>query len=223
MNQRPQLSSIDFWEDHEQLCKQLLRDALAELTPRPIDADENDLNRLLYRAIIRVSQKAAQDGNHIPVVVPEGRNPPAASDQERAEREFKIPDFYWAYIDPHASDPNDASKQFVVECKRLANPIARYAREYVRSGIARFINFGHGYGKGMRSGAMVGYLQEVLLDDALAVVHGVAAGDAIVVLAVITRHGENGGEFHHQVTRPIPVSPFHLTHLWTRIGPELGP
>ena len=223
MNQRPQLSSIDFWEDHEHLCKQLLRDALAELTPRPIDADENDLNRLLYRAIIRVSQKAAQDGNHIPVVVPEGRNPPAASDQERAEREFKIPDFYWAYIDPHASDPNDASQQFVVECKRLANPIARYTREYVRSGIARFINFGHGYGKGMRSGAMVGYLQEVLLDDALAVVNGVAAGDAIAVLAVITRHGENGGEFHHQVTRPIPVSPFHLTHLWTRIGPELGP
>ncbi len=223
MNQRPQLSSIDFWDDHEQLCKQLLRDALVELGSGPIGADENDLNRLLYRAIIRVSHKAAQDGDYIPAVVPEGRNPPAASDQERAEREFKIPDFYWAYIDPHANDPDDASKQFVVECKRLVNPIARYTGEYVRSGIARFISFGHGYGKGMRSGAMVGYIQEIRLDDALMGVNGVAAGDAIAVLAVIERHGEKGAELCHQVTRPIPVSPFDLTHLWTRIGPEPTP
>lgn len=223
MNQRPQLSSIDFWNDHEQLCKQLLRDALADLEDGPVAADENDLNRLLYRAIIRVSQKAEQDGDHIPVVVPEGKNPPAASDLERAEREFKVPDFYWAYIDPLAPDPNDASKQFVVECKRLTNPIARYTREYVRSGIARFINFGHAYGKGMRSGAMVGYLQEVFLDDALARVNGVANGDAIQTLAVTRRHGEKGAEFGHQVTRPIPVSPFDLTHIWTRIGPEPVP
>ena len=67
---------------------------------------------------------------------------------------------------------------------------------------------------------MVGYLQEVFLDDVLARVNGVANGDAIQVLAVIRRHGEKGAELGHQVTRPIPVSPFHLTHIWTRIGPE---
>ena len=220
MTQRPQLSSIDFWGDHDRLCKQLLRDALAALEDSSIDADENDLNRLLYRAIIRVSQKAEQGGEHIPVVVPEGRNPPAASDQERAGREFKIPDFYWAYIDPLANDPNDAAKQFVVECKRLTTPTARYTREYVRSGIARFINLGHGYGMGMKSGAMVGYLQGIFLDDALARVNGTAAGDAIAILTVRTRDGEKGAEFDHDVDRPIPVSPYHLTHIWTRLGPE---
>ena len=220
MNQRPRLSSIDFWSDHELLCKQLLRDALADLEDRPIAADENALNRLLYRAIIRVSQKAEQDGGHIPVVVPEGRNPPVPSDLERAEREFKVPDFYWAYIDPLAHDPNDASKQFVVECKRLTNPMARYTKEYVRSGIARFISLGHAYGKGMRSGAMVGYLQEIFLDEALTGVNGVANGDAVQILAVIRRYGESGAEFGHQVTRPIPASPFYLTHIWSRIGPE---
>ncbi len=223
MNQRPQLSSLDLWSDHEQLCKQLLRDALAELEDSPIDADENDLNRLLYRAIIRVSQRASESGDHVPVVVPEGRNPPAASDKERAEREFKTPDFYWAYIDPLASDPNDASKQFVVECKRLAKPISRYAREYVKSGIARFINIGHGYGKGVRSGAMVGYLQEVFLDEALMGVNRQAAEDAIPDLLALRRDGESSAELVHQVTRQFTVSPFQLTHVWTRIGPEPVP
>ena len=220
MSHQPQLSSIDLWSDHERICKELLWEALATLDDKPVDADETVLNRHLYRAIIRVSYRAAQSGEHIPPVVPEGRNPPAASDQERIEREFKIPDFYWAYIDPLADDPNDASKQFVVECKRLTNPIARYTREYVKSGIARFINVGHGYGKGMKSGAMVGYLQEVLLDETLSKVNSVTNGNSITALTVSNRNGEVGAEFQHDVVRTIPTSPFHLTHLWTRIGPE---
>lgn len=220
MSHQPQLSSIDLWSDHERICKELLWKALATLDDKPVDADEIVLNRHLYRAIIRVSYWATKSGEHIPPVVPEGRNPPAASDQERTEREFKIPDFYWAYIDPLADDPNDASKQFVVECKRLTNPIARYTREYVKSGIARFINVGHGYGKGMKSGAMVGYLQEVLLDEALSEVNSVTNGESITALTVSNRSGEAGAEFQHDVVRPIPMSPFHLTHLWARIGPE---
>ena len=219
MNQQPQLSSIDFWQDHERLCNQLLRDALGMLEDSLINANENDLNRLLYRAIIRASHAIAQDEEHIPPVVYEGRNPPDGTDQERADREFKIPDFYWAYIDPMAKDPNDAAKQFVVECKRLADPVARYAEEYVRSGIARFINLGHGYGKGMKSGAMVGYLQEVLIDDALKEVNRVAYGDAISTLVATSRTGEDGAEFCHEVIRPFPASPYRLTHIWTRIGP----
>ena len=218
MSQRPQLSSLDLWDDHERLCKQLLRDALTALGDASVGADENELNRLLYRSIIRVSHSAAQSGEHIPPVVPEGKNPPAASDEERARREFKIPDFYWAFIDPLADDPDDASKQFVVECKRLTNPVTRYSQEYVRSGIARFIGLGHGYGKGMKSGAMVGYLQEVFLDDALTHVNGVAVEDNINTLALRTRDGENGAELDHSVARPIPVTPYRLTHIWSRVG-----
>ena len=220
MSQRLQLSSIDLWSDHERLCKKLLWTALQELGDTPIDANENDLNRLLYRAIIRVSHKAAQDGDYIPAVVPEGRNPPVATDQERAEREFKIPDFYWAYVDPLAIDPDDASKQFVVECKRLTLPLSRYTREYVRSGVSRFINLGHGYGKGMQSGAMVGYLQDIILDNALAGVNGVATNNSIALLAVRHRDGEKGAELGQDVIRPFPVSPFRLTHIWARIGSE---
>ncbi len=47
----------------------------------------------------------------------EGRNPPVASDAERAAREHKIPDFYWAYIDHLAVNPLAAARQFVVDAK----------------------------------------------------------------------------------------------------------
>ena len=220
MNRQPRLSSIDLWGDHERLCTELLRLALESLADQSPDTNENDLNRALYRAIIRLSHKAAHGGEYIPPVVPEGRNPPASTDLERAKREFKIPDFYWAYIDPLVDDPDDASKQFVVECKRLTNPSAHYVREYVDSGIARFINLGHGYGMGMKSGAIAGYLQDVLLDDALVRVNDVVQGNAIPSLVQTHRRGETGAEFEHIVVRAFPESPFRLIHIWGRIGPE---
>ena len=220
MTRQPQLSSIDLWNDHEQLFLELLLEAVAELVGQSTEANENDLNRRLFRAIIRVSYNAARSGIDVPTVVPEGRNPPAASDKERAKREFKIPDFYWAYVDPLVDDPNQAYKQFVVECKRLTSPESTYFPAYVRSGIARFINQGHGYGQEMKSGAMVGYLQKVFVDDALTGVNGVAINDHIPPLTTKHRAGETGGEFDHDIYRSFPVSPFHLYHIWARIGPE---
>ena len=219
MNHRPRLWALDLWSQHEALCLGLLRQALKDVASQAsVEHDEDTLNRELYRAIIRSSQSVAQRGEHLPVVVPEGRNPPVSSDQERAEREFKIPDFYWAYIDPHASDPNDAAKQFVVECKRLTRPPADYTREYVKSGIARFINVGHGYAKGVASGAMVGYLQHVVLDDAIHRINGIAEAEAIPPLNRGRRVNETRAEFDHDVTRPFPVSPFRLAHIWARMG-----
>ena len=138
MGHQPRLSTLGLWERHERLCMQLLREALEALDNQPPREVENNLNRLLYRAINRATQQLIQSGEHHPSVVYEGRNPPAGSDSERAEREFKIPDFYWAYVDPHASDPNYASKQFVVECKRLTRPPARYARKYMKLGLPAF-------------------------------------------------------------------------------------
>ena len=220
MSQSPRLSSIDLWGDHQRNCLRVLREALASLAGQSADAHENDLNRCLFRAINRVAYYAIQGGEDIPPVVYEGRNPPSPSDRERAEREFKIPDFYWAYYDSLASNPDESYKQFVVECKRLTQPVAHYAREYMQSGIARFINVEHGYGKDVPSGAMVGYLQKVSIDDALAGVNGVVVAKLIPALAFRNRDGERGSVLAHRINRPIPISPFILTHVWSRIGPE---
>jgi hypothetical protein len=220
MSARPRLSSLDLWAAHERRCIELLRAGLSLLAADPGGESEPDLNRRLYRAIVRASHAAAGAGDAPPpVVVPEGRNPPAVSDRERAEREFKIPDFYWAYIDDLAPDPAAAAKQFVVECKRLtlASKDWVYTEEYVRSGIARFISLGHGYGMDMASGAMVGYLQEIRLDDALAEVNAHAHADSIPPLSLNARSGEDSADLDHHLTRSFPESPFHLLHLWVRV------
>ena len=223
MNGQPRLSAAVVWSQHERLCTGLLRQALESLADNFPNENEDDLNRDLYRAIIRYSHKAAQDGRYIPPVVPEGRNPPASTDQERARREFKRPDFYWAYIDPLVDNPDEASKQFVVECKRLTTPSTHYMREYVVSGIARFIDVGHGYGMGMKSGAVIGYLQKVTLDDALCRVNAEALQVSIPVLVQRVRREEAGAEFDQLVLRAFPESPFHLIHIWGRIGPAPTP
>ena len=187
------------------------------------DALENDLNRCLFLAINRVSYYAMQTGEDIPPVVYEGRNPPAPTDNERVAREFKIPDFYWAYIDPLTDSPDDSYKQFVVECKRLTPHKTNYSQEYVLSGIARFISESHAYGKGMPGGAMVGYLQYLSIDSALAEVNGVAGANAIPPLALRQRNGEISAELNHQLLRSFPISPFLLVHVWARIDPNQIP
>lgn len=226
MNEGPALTSLGLWGRYERLCIQLLRDALADLAAEPTGQNENDLNRGLYRAIVRASHSAARSGATPPVVVPEGRNPPAASDRERAEREFKIPDFYWAYVDPLMENPDECAKQFVVECKRLATRTKDwvYTREYVESGIARFIRPAHGYAKGMASGAMVGYLQQIPLDVALDEVNVSADATAIPRLAMTARDGEAAADLDHELVRPFPQSPFRLAHVWARVdGTPLRP
>ena len=220
MSEGPRLSSLDLWAWHEHRFVGLLREALALLAGDPGGEVEVDLNRSLYQAIVRVSHASVvASGEPLPVVVPEGRNPPAATDRERAEREFKIPDFYWAYVDDLAADPDTAAKQFVVECKRLTTASKNwvYTEEYVKSGIARFISRGHGYGMGVASGAMVGYVQQIGLDDALGEVNAYASADSIPPLRLSARSEDDNAELDHEFARSFPESPFRLLHLWVRV------
>lgn len=197
----------------------LLRRALSQIGVNSAEKTEPELNRDLYREIVRASHDAAKRGEEPPVVVPEGRNPPVGSDREQTIREFKIPDFYWAYIDHMTEDPSMAARQFVVECKRLTERSANwiFTREYVRSGIARFISNSHGYGKETPSGAMVGYLQCISLDEALREVNDIARLDSIPTLNIQARDNEVSADLDHDIVRTFPESPFHLTHVWVRV------
>ena len=217
MSRQPQLTSLDLWGKYERLCTQLLRDALPALANRSASEDEPALNRALFVAIEDITHKLQQSDEQVPVLIYEGRNPPDPGDSEQTERERKIPDFCWAYYDQYAGR-GDFRMSFVVECKRLTQPPGAYTRKYVKSGIARFINVEHSYGHGMASGAMVGYLQEIALDDSLTRVIAVAAEDAIPPLTLGRRDGEASAEFDHDLDRSFPKSPFRLIHIWARIG-----
>jgi hypothetical protein len=221
MTDRPRLTSIDLWQRHEQRCVQILRDAIALLAAGPASEGEPELNRRLYRAIIALQVADARRGlEQLSVVVPEGRNPPVASDAQRTPREHKIPDFYWAYVDYLAPDPEVVACQFVVECKRLtaASKDWDYIAQYVHSGILRFVTEEHGYGKGTASGAMLAYLQDIDADQALAEVNAQASANGLSALAIRRRSADALIELDHQLDRPFPDSPFLLMHLWTRVS-----
>lgn len=219
MTDRPSLMSVDLWELHERRCMQLLHEALILLDDGPADEGECDLNRRLYRSIIAAHTRAARDGaEQLPVVVPEGRNPPVESDTERATREHKIPDFYWAYVD-HFAEPG-AARQFVVECKRLTAATKNwdYTVQYIHAGVLRFITEGHGYGKGTPSGAMIGYVQNMGVDEALSQVNGHATANGLSALNIRDRSADAVIELDHQLDRPFPDTPFLLMHIWTSLS-----
>jgi len=146
-------------------------------------------------------------------VVPEGRNPPLTSDRQRAAREFKRPDFYWAY---HDHDGEEPARQFVVECKRLACTSSgwTYTEQYVTAGIVRFVTTNHGYGKAAPSGAMVGYLQRVGAELALAEVNGHLMKAALPSVEAAATQTAGLTTLEHLLTRGFPHSPYRLRHFW---------
>ena len=217
MSSPPRLNSLGLWEKYEGIFLGLLRHALMEMADCPPEEDEDDLNRRLYKAIGRASHSITPGPDILPGVLLTPRNPPAAGDDERVEREQKEPDLIWPFVDSYASDPEECTKQFVVECKRLTEPHARFAREYVVSGIDRFRQPSHGYAKGMPSGAMVGYLQLIEVDNALQRVNSHNEMRSVPSLTLMERDGESNAEFEHSFDRPFAESPFRLLHLWARV------
>jgi hypothetical protein len=207
---QPLLSSVDLWARHERRCLEVLTVALARLSVPDPDETEDELNRRLYRCIAEAARAIERrDGIELPVVVPEGRNPPLASDSQRAAREFKRPDFYWAY---HDHDGEEPARQLVVECKRLTRAASRwiYTEQYVTAGITRFVTIDHGYGKEAPSGVMVGYLQSMDAETALAEVNDhLQTANLPHALAA---HGHTGQltQLEHLLQRGFPHSPFRL-------------
>lgn len=208
------LSSGELWERHERRCLEVLIGALLRFRLDRTDESEGELNRRFYLCLLEAARDIERrDDVELPVVVPEGQNPPLLSDQARAAREFKRPDFYWAYHDHDGPEP---ARQFVVECKRLTPASRRwvYTDQYVEAGIARYTSEAHGYGKAAPSGAMVGYVQTL----------GVGTAEAHVNAALETsglpRLGRSPAPsglsaFTHDLQRTFPHSPFRLRHFWS--------
>lgn len=87
---------------------------------------------------------------------------------------------------------------------------------YVRQGIVRFRNAGHGYGQSCVSGTMIGYVQNTSLERVLREVNETAAQEAVPDIEL---HAEGWREqdvsrLEHCFDRDIRPSPFRLTHLW---------
>lgn len=207
------LASLDLWARHEKRCVEVLTTALERLDLPDPDESEDELNRRFYFCIAEAARAIEKrDEIDLPVVVPEGLNPPLASDQERNEREFKRPDFYWAY---HDHDGDEPIRHFVVECKRITLPSSSwiYTEQYVTAGVLRFIAVSHAYGKAAPAGAMVGYLQAVDEATAAAAINACLQQASLPELHPVTEPPPLS-ERSHAVNRGFPESPFLLRHFW---------
>lgn len=218
---RPNLKRLNFWERHERLVLKVLTIALRLLAhERDLPVGENQINRKLFFCILRAIRELHKQGvDLISCPIYEGNNQPDASDEERAAREDKRPDFQFGFIDHQEPNPDASAKQYVVECKRLGESGRTnwvLNRNYVEHGVVRFHDEEYGYGKSRCSGAMIGYVQNSSANQILGEINQATTARRIAGIT-LSREGwqrRDVSTLTHRFNRAIRPTPFDLHHLW---------
>lgn len=224
--EKQSLFSVQLWARHEAHYFIAFLRALELLGQRPsLPIKEVDLNRELYFCLLQANRELDPDGTYPPPVT-ECCNQPDPDDNARAERESKRPDFSWGFTDPHEPDYRKSAKQLTVECKRLGAPPTPdwiLNKNYLEHGILRFVNPTWGYAQRFPSAVMIGYWQtmdgeEILKEVTLAIE---AAGLTAMRLSGAGWQIAAVSRLDHLLSRPFPVSPFRLHHLWIDLRGKL--
>ncbi len=219
---QPRISRLRTWEKHERRVVDILLLALSIIRKKDVlPQSEVLLNRELYFCLLEANHTLweSRTGGFSYPPTAEGHNPADPDDEHRAIRENKIPDFYWGYIDHSEPDPRRSARNYVIECKRLGDPPRTdwiLNQNYVHNGILRFVTEEHGYAKGDRSGAMVGYVQNMEFDAILQEVNATSVSAGIPELEPPINGWQINGtsQLTHQLNRIIAFSPFQLSHFW---------
>ena len=214
---RPDLFALDTWERHETCVLEVFRCALVGLEAEAgLPEREDELNRKLLFHARSENYRLVKDerGCHSNIYY-ECANQPVVEDEVRAGRESKRPDFTCGLVDAQAGQ----DLFFVLECKRLGRPSSstwKLNENYTRHGVLRFVDGAWGYGAGVESGAMIGYMQTMTPDEIVEEVNEYAKE---VDVPAIEKEDEDWAT--RGVTRldqtlgcEVTPSPFFLRHLW---------
>lgn len=204
----------------------VLREALYQLCQDPPESlEENAINRQLYFHLLRVNQRRQRNGEG-PMAgsVPRWECPiqPTPQTVDTAS-EFKRPDFTWGFQDASAPMPERSVRDFVVECKRLGDPVSRswnLNRNYVLNGILRFVDSKHSYGKDTSSGAMIGYVQTSSVSTIRDAVNDETSRSAIPALSHAASSEWEHTEHLQRLRREFEPTDFTLHHLWGDLRPD---
>jgi hypothetical protein len=218
---KPSLLKRDVWGNHEKRVLKIFSLALQMLRDEScLPKEENELNRKLYFLVKRANTKLSESnlGINSPCWY-EANNQPDVDDIMHSKREDKRPDFQWGICDTNETNPDRMDKFYVLEAKRLGSPSSRkwiLNENYIFHGIKRFILPEWGYSKSMSSGAMIGYVQDMELDDILNQVNDYASKEEIAKLSLSSdAWNEDINRLEHQLERPeIEPSIFDLRHIW---------
>ncbi len=215
---RPSIIRRETWASWEKFCLDCLLVALRELRElSELPENENAINAKLHECLRRAAKTVRVSGPYATIGC-ESPPQPYGESEETSRRLKACPDFVWGFVDHHEPDPLCNAREFAIECKRLRRRSRswNYNESYVVDGIERFIDPAKRYGVGVSSSVMVGYWQDMKAEDILIDVNAVAArgGIPVVVLSVDGWQFAAISKLEHTLTRPFPVTPFSLRHLW---------
>jgi len=222
------LSKLDTWSNHENRVTEVFGAALALLCKqRELPTREADLNRRLWFCIHQANRILhSRDRGLVCPPSFDAKNCPDADDGERAAREDKRPDFSCGFYDHQEIDPNKSAKFFVIECKRLGAPYGTWIlnRNYIRHGVQRFVKPESGYGKSVRSSAMIGYIQSMEPNDILAEVNEEGSENQLSTIKLSGRWRNGAVSQLEQTLTRLKISPalFHLHHLWADLRTQIA-
>lgn len=226
----PRLSKLNLWKRHEERVCEVLAYALVLLQKRTnLIQDEDELNRELHFCLREANAYfSKQDRGVDTPFVYEARNQPSYHHNTKHSREDKRPDFQSGYVDHSERDPYKQDKFFCIECKRLGEPSSSnwiLNENYIKNGIARFFDEGHGYGIEVESGAMVGYVESSDFD----IIFQEVNNNLIKLLPELTEINFESSAWSssecnvlvHTFDRTFPISPFLLNHFWIDLRGKL--
>jgi hypothetical protein len=205
----------DTWESWEKSVLEIFSMALLELiSEKTLPEKEDGLNRMLSVIVRKCKREWCIANNRElqghPIYHACGQ--PSSKHRIKQPKENKIPEFTWGFTDYL----EEVERDYIVECKRLCQDKYHYCKEYVTSGIKRFVEKEWSYGYGCKSGLMIGYIQEMEFEDILYWVNYYARKHSFAPLTLEGQwQTEDISRLENILDRPrVPVSPFKLVHLW---------
>ncbi|MEG3899059.1 MULTISPECIES: hypothetical protein [unclassified Microcoleus] len=218
---RRKTTDVDIWGNHEKRVLAIFMLALKMLQQeQELPLQEDQINRKLSFYIRRANKQLSDSNQGLssPCMY-EANIQPDADDIIRSKREHKRPDFQWGICDTNETNPDKMDKFYILEAKRLGSPSSPQwilNENYILNGMKRFILAEWGYGKSASSGAMIGYIQNMELDDILKEINNHCSQVTIMVLTLSSEGWRNDvSRLDNQLERTtILPSPFDLRHLW---------
>jgi len=218
--------SEHLWERHEQHVLHVFQLALLRLKKeKHLPKDEPTLNEQLYVHARHVYCCLPNDQKPMSFVKRNSEIPPRRIEEVGERWTKKKPDFQWELINTQETNPEKIIKEYVIECKRLAEKTSSgwdFIKEYVVSGIIRFVSKEHRYGIGAESGAMIGYVQNLVPLEVLKHINLTIRKSKEYKISEITFNKIKGlagiGRGDHILKRKEVIpSTFHLRHIWVEL------
>jgi len=191
---------------------------------------EDRVSRALYRCLQKAQSNLRQMGQGLmgtlSLQLPIQPDPNTSYEKH----EDNVPDFSWQIFDDvYEIKPSQIPLNFYfhIECKRLGSPTSpgwKLNPNYVNHGVVRFISESHRYGQHTRSGAMIGYLEDMTCDK----IHGEVNAEieavkqtllfpSVITPLLLSQEGwqdKDASRLSHNLERSFPITPFTLWHFW---------